>query len=683
MNLAHGNRHKRIEDSIVFSNICQQGLLLEAWQRVWRNGGAAGGDGISVEAFASEVHRRLAYLSDDLSSGRYEPGPIRLTQIPKNDGGLRPLAIPSVRDRVAQTAVMMELAPRLDKEFEDSSFAYRAGRSVQQAVRRVGALQREGFFHVVDADIERFFEEIPHELLLERLSRSMTEGPLSELIALWLEHGSANGKGVPQGSPLSPLLSNLYLDSLDEAFAGEGARIVRYADDFVILCRSEEGADGALARTRKLLARSGLKLNEDKTRITSFDQGFRFLGQIFVRSFAFPDPDGEFTLSEKLLKEVAEADRAAEALALRHKSREETQRHAGLDPGQRILYLTQPGRRLDGIPEGFRVQEKEGRLGAAVRSGRDGHGEEWRDILLLKGNQVDRIEIGSSANLTREAIFECLATETPLAFVNGHGETLGWLSPAMRPRAGRQMAQAAAAIDPEARLVLAKAFVEGRLRNQRAMLRRLNRDRKEPEIARALAQLNYTIRKVEHADTLNRLRGIEGEGGKLYWRSLSRCMKPGFSFERRERPARDFPVNILLNAAASMLIRDCTVALHRAGLHPGFGMLHESGDYRDAAAYDLAEEFRVALAEGPVVAAVNRGAVSTEMFTRQDDGSYRAGRSAMAALIRAREQAASRVFRDPVKGHRTTWRALISDQALRLAAHLEGDQSYVPVVMDY
>ncbi|MCB1460828.1 MAG: CRISPR-associated endonuclease Cas1, partial [Nitratireductor sp.] len=447
---------------------------------------------------------------------------------------------------------------------------------------------------------------------------------------------------------------------------------------FIILCRTEKGAAEALDKVDGLLQRNGLALNRDKTRITGFDEGFRFLGTAFVRSFAFPDPDNAMRLDAQLLREVAERDAAEEEVLNRQRDENERLQHGGHDPGQRILYLTRPGRRLDARPNGFAVQETAQRIGGNRKLA-----SQWQDILLVKAANIDRVEITHSVEITRDAIDEAFATETPIAFVNGHGATLGWASPTFTPRAGRQLAQAAAALDPQHKLMLARAFVEGRLRNQRAMLRRLNRDSKESAVVRALSQLNYSIRKVPHVSDIHALRGVEGEGAKLYWRSLNSFLRPEFQFRFRERPAREFPANILFNAAASMLLRDCTIAIHRAGLHPGFGMLHESSDYRDAAAYDLAEEFRVALAEGPVMAAVNRGAVTSSMFSIIGDGQYRASREAMAALIRAREQAAERVLRDPVSGNKRSWRAMISDQALRLAAHLETGKPYQPVIMDY
>ena len=218
-----------------------------------------------------------------------------------------------MRDRVVQSSVALLLTPLLDREFEEASYGYRPGRSVKQAVEKVRRMRAEGFIWTVDADIQGYFDNISHEKLVARFLRSVTESPLVELVSLWIETGSGSGRGLPQGSPLSPLLANLYLDDLDEALSSKGLRLVRFADDFVVLSKDRLGAEQALARVEKLLTGFGLTLNREKTRIRSFDNSLRFLGHLFVRSWLMPDPEGnEADETETLLRRVAEADRKAE-----------------------------------------------------------------------------------------------------------------------------------------------------------------------------------------------------------------------------------------------------------------------------------------------------------------------------------------------------------------------------------
>ena len=676
-----GPRNRLIEDAIVHARMASRPVLDEAWGRVWRNGGAGGGDGVGIQSFASGVHQKLALLSNDLKTGDYEPGPIRRVMIPKKSGGQRPLDIPCIRDRVAQTALSLVLGPQLDEEFETSSFAYRPGRSVAEAVRRVSFLRGQGFSHVVDADITRFFERVPHDALLQRLAESMTEGAATALISLWLEHAAPSGRGLAQGSPLSPLLANLYLDRLDEAFADAGARILRYADDFLILCRSEKGAEAALGRVEALLARQGLELNREKTRVRSFDAGFRFLGHAFVRSFVLEDPDGAMEgAGEADLKLVARQDELDRLEVEREERTEATRRRAGLDPGQRVLYVTSAGRRLDVRNAGFVVRES--LLGEDAKG--EPRGDAWRDVMTFHPADLDRIEIWAGAEAGQEALLHALGSGTELCFVNGHGETRGWVTQGADRRAGRQAAQARAMVDPARRLALARVFVDGRMRNQRALLRRLNRAKADAGVVKAIATINQLIRRLPALEAIDALMGMEGRATAAYWPAFGRLLDHGFAFRTREREKPADPVNIMLNMTASLLARDVTVAVLRAGLHPGFGFLHEAGDHRDALVYDVMELFRGPLAEAVVSGAINQRVVARSMFAPRPGGEgARLLPPARDALIRAYQRYATREVADPVSGRRRTWRAILSDRAIALARSIETGAVFAPPALDY
>jgi CRISPR-associated protein Cas1 len=278
--------------------VLDERMLFDAWERVRSNDGCAGIDTQSIDEFASGLLGNLQRLKAEVERREYRPQPLQALRIPKPAGGFRTLAIPSVRDRVLQTAVARTLGPSLDRNFSDSSFAYRPGRSVAMAVQRVVAHRDAGLRYVVDADIESFFDQIDHHLLIETLVRAH---PVAEdLIALiqqWLaadlrESGPAPGRlldrGLPQGSPLSPLLANLYLDKLDRTLKLHGLAFVRYADDLVVLCATAGAARGALLQLRLALAERRLTLNERKTRLTDFDTGFQFLGMRFVHRLVEP-----------------------------------------------------------------------------------------------------------------------------------------------------------------------------------------------------------------------------------------------------------------------------------------------------------------------------------------------------------------------------------------------------------
>ena len=542
-------------------------------------------------------------------------------------------------------------------------------------MERVRALRSQGHVFLVDADVDGFFDAVPHDRLIARLGESMTDGPTSRLIELWLEHAGTDGRGLAQGSPISPVLANLYLDRLYEAFAGAEARIVRFADDFVILTASRAGADAALKKVSRLLEEQGLHLNAEKTRITSFDQGFQFLGHLFVRSMvmAGQGPD-EADAVPALMRQLAARDAQADEQTRMEAEREMRERSRGLDPGQRVLYITSADRRLALRNQGFSVESGTSEGGGHVM---------WREILALPHAAVDRIELGPAATATMEALRQGLATDTPIAFVNGHGETLGWLAPHFGHGAARHLAQARHVVDEQRRLVLARCFVEARIRNHRALLRRLNRERQVPEVIGPLAELNRMIRAIGTPATLSELLGHEGHAAAVFWPTFGRLLDDGFSFRTRQREGAGDPVNILLNVTAHLLTRDVTVALERAGLHPGFGMLHGTGDYTDGAVYDLMEEFRAPLSESVVAQALNTRAMTAAHFEPRGDGGVRLAPTGYASMIRVYERAAAREVASRRDGKRRTWRGIMVDQALSLAAHVEDRGNYQPYVLDY
>ena len=263
--------------------------LAAAWSRVRRNGGVAGSDGVSCRAFEHRTRDRLARLRRDLLSGDYIPGPVRRVEIVKESGGTRPLAIPCVVDRIAQTAVGFALSPMLEPCMSPASFGYRPGIGVADAVARVAELRRESRVWVLESDIARFFETVPHPRMLALLDARIGDSRLTELVASWLDQSGTEPRGLLQGSPLSPLLANLYLDEIDHLLDGPDGRLVRYADDFVVLCTRKGDAEAARERAATLLEERGLAMHPEKTRIGSFEDGFWFLGHYFIKNLVLRD----------------------------------------------------------------------------------------------------------------------------------------------------------------------------------------------------------------------------------------------------------------------------------------------------------------------------------------------------------------------------------------------------------
>jgi CRISPR-associated protein Cas1 len=291
-----------------------QEALMVAWLKVQQNDGCAGADGVTIAEFQTSLFSNLSALQSQLESGRYAPKPL-LRVILKKGLKRRPLSIPSVADRVVQTAVANYLTPLFEPLFEDISFAYRAGRSVDQAIARVVRYYQAGFEWVVDADIDSYFDEVDHESLLLLISKTLNTlsivnaEKIVSLVTAWLtctivegKRRWTNSKGIPQGSPLSPLLANLYLDQLDDALIASDKKIVRFADDFLILCKSKEQAERCEKMTGDILARLQLQFNQDKTQVVHFNHGFQFLGWQFIRSMVFKAAKPENTSNASVSK---------------------------------------------------------------------------------------------------------------------------------------------------------------------------------------------------------------------------------------------------------------------------------------------------------------------------------------------------------------------------------------------
>lgn len=260
--------------------------LAAAWERVRSKAGMAGVDSVSVARFARGAQAFLKQLQSRLASSTYRSLPLRAAEVPKKSGARRLLLVPAVVDRVAQSAVAQWLSARLNPEFDPSSFAYRPGLGVADALRALAELRSAGYRWVLDADIRSFFDSIDHQLLTGKLARWLgAASPLYRWLEDWIRAAvwdgaevTRLGRGLPQGSPLSPVLANYYLDGFDRALRSAGVAFIRYADDFLVLARTPFELAEHRARVERALEELHLELSQEKTRPVTFEAGFRFLG---------------------------------------------------------------------------------------------------------------------------------------------------------------------------------------------------------------------------------------------------------------------------------------------------------------------------------------------------------------------------------------------------------------------
>ncbi len=273
--------------------------LQSAVVAVRNNKGAAGIDGQTVQAYEKGCPERLDKVQGWLKAGQYTPKPVKRVWIPKlGSKELRPLGVPTVEDRIVQTALRNVLEPIFENTFAEQSYGFRPGRGAKDALRRVDRLLKAGKVWVVDADLKGYFDNIPQDKLMEKVGEHVSDGAVLALIERFLKQGvMESGKdwkptelGTPQGAVISPLLANIYLNPLDHLMAGQGQEMVRYADDFVILCESQTEAQEVMKQLRQWVAGAGLILHPSKTRIVDATQkgGFDFLGYHFERGYRWP-----------------------------------------------------------------------------------------------------------------------------------------------------------------------------------------------------------------------------------------------------------------------------------------------------------------------------------------------------------------------------------------------------------
>ena len=670
--------------------------LLRAWEKVAGNRGMAGVDGESIDDLAPKIDALCTCLAQEVIAGEYRPRPLLRIWIPRPGKSPRGLAVPVVRDRLLQTSVSLALTPTVEAVLEDSAFAYRQGRGVRQAVERIGYYQRQGYRWIVDADIEAFFDNISHSSLLAQLQALVPEPALLQLIELWLttpiQEGSRHttpDKGIPQGSPVSPLLANLYLDTLDDALLDAEHVLVRYADDFIVLAKTRRRAEVALDLSREVLDRLSLRLNPLKTRIVHLDEGLEFLGWHFVRSFAVPKRwKEEVPTDAACLEAPPDDDQETVDVALAQamvEAREEAPNWqaqapaeaAAIAPAQPAItatasLATAPADEAPQLPplapllRTLYVVDHRARLtvdNARYQVERDG-----KVILSLPALNVDQIILFGAIQTTSQVMHLAARHDCSIAWLSYMGRYYGRFEAAEGKHVQLLQAQFAGHANGDFGLQIARQVVAAKLHNSARVLARSQRHHKlalqHSAVRQRLVEIEGTLK---NAASLDSLRGSEGAAAALYWQAFAELVPAQWQFSRRQRrPAPDV-VNALLSLGYTLLYQSVAGILAARGLNAHLGYLHVPGGSHLALASHLMEAFRAYVVDATVLKLLH-GDQLDPLDQQQKDGRCALGKTTIRNFIGALENRFNVVQVHPQSGVAMDLRRIIDHDVLSLLA---------------
>ena len=643
--------------------------LYEAWSKVKSNKGCAGTDRQSIRNFEINLAHNLSLLKKEVLSGGYTPAPLLVTRIPKKQGGFRTLAIPAVRDRILQTSVALVLTPIFEAEFEDCSFAYRKNRSVDKAVERIIYLRNQGYNWVVDADIEAFFDNVDRKILMNSLKMLIKDSGILSLIDLWLKNEAVDEnvrycffKGIPQGSPISPLLANLYLDTLDEMLLSKHLKLVRFADDFIILTKDKESAEDALEITQDVLEALRLELHKNKTRLVSFNQGFRFLGVQFIRSIAFKLSKNSKSISPST--HVSNNIEISPTLENKIMAEPEEIIPSGHDPRLRTLYIFKHGYILGKESERFIIRYK---------------GKVIQEIPAIK---VDQIMVFGNGQITTQAMHFCLKERIPIFLLSGHGHFYGVVDSFDTEPVLLHKAQFFRASDPNFCLTLAKSFIKGKIANSRTVLLRYARKRIAPKLKEGAAKLKLSLDKITRAKSLDELRGIEGNAAKTYFSAIANTISKQWNFKGRRRQPPPDPVNSMLSYGYTLLFYNIYSLIRARGLNPHVGFLHPMRQGHPGLVSDVMEEFRAIVVDAVVLNLILNNRIDAKEFSCSDSQGCLIGKEAKKKFIKTFENKLNSKIKHPISGFSLDYRRCIEHQINDLARIIRGlNLEYHPLIL--
>jgi CRISPR-associated protein Cas1 len=547
--------------------------LADSWQRVSENAGCAGADGVTIEHYARHGSGGFDQLAAEVATGAYRCLPhLQIVVEKPGDAGKREFLIPTVRDRIVQTAVARRLSKSFEPEFLAASYAYRPGRSVDRAIARVIQWRDRGCLFAVSADIHAFFERVSHRILLDRLLADSDARPALPLLEQWIHAWYWDGRrlhklrrGVAQGSPISPLLSNYFLSEFDRRMEAQGARLIRYADDLLLLCESSEEANRLLATVREELKLLDLELNPDKSQVHAFADGFSFIGAMFLRDKVYTPWKHDHARGRVLFMAHRMPQALLDKFRLRKRGRPPS---APAAPAPRPATATEPP---GDLAMSFLYLTEQG---SVLRKSGDRLIVEIEDrvTLDLPYHKLEAVLIFGNVQITSAAAGEMLDKGVRLSFFTRHGRFIGAAVPASGKNVLLRVRQFQAYADASRAIEFARAIVRQKIANSLAALEDLAGQ--NPGVLRAGWRSNFEDAMASCADApaIAMLDGIEGSAAHTYFEQLMRFNKSRFTWEgRRKHPAPD-PLNALLSLTYTLLTHELTGLLDGVGLDPLSGL---------------------------------------------------------------------------------------------------------------
>lgn len=607
--------------------------LLDAWDSVREAALADGDAGPEVERFEAAAARKVSELAAALAEGTFKPSPVVRVEIAKHSGGVRRLAVPNVVDRVVERALLVELDAVIDPLLLPWSFAYRHGLGVRDAVACLAESRDAGAAWVARCDIDDCFEHIPRWEVVRKLRELVHDVAAVDLVRQFMDRAvlgervaqSDRGLGLHQGSPLSPLLCNLYLDTFDRAMLALGHRPIRYADDIAIPATDRGSAERALADARGALADLRLDMDPVKSQVLSFDAGVPFLGTTVT---ALTSPG---------------------AAALSH-------------PLETVVYVDKPGSLLRSRGDRLLVEYN------------------GTPVFKLNFKRVRQVVCVGRVGMTTPFLQRAVRDGIDVMLLDEHGGPGGRLASLAHTDPTARRAQYRSADDEGFTRDMVRTFVDGKIANMRVGLLRAGRRVPDSVVTSAAETLAITRLVLADATSYDELLGHEGMASREYFRAWRHLIGEDWGFTARQRRPPPDPVNAMLSFGYTLLVQEVIAALEGCGLDAAVGFVHRARWGRPSLALDLMEELRPVIVDAVVLRCLSTGIVRFEEFETAPDIGCRMNARARQAFLAAYERRMLTVSTHEPTGRRVSYRVGLGLQARALARTiLDHDHPYRPV----